>query len=45
MQVRQLLTEGEWWFTTADADEEPSQIHSSQDGLCQKVGKIARHLS
>ena len=36
MQVRQLLTEGEWWFTTADADEEPGQIHFLQDGLCQK---------
>ena len=38
MQVRQLLTEGEWWYTTADADEEPGQSHSLQDGLCQKEG-------
>jgi len=45
MQVRQLLTEGEWWFTTTDGHNEPSQIRSLQDVLCQKEGKIARHLN
>ena len=26
LQARQVLTEGEWWFTRADADEKLGQI-------------------
>lgn len=28
LQARQVLTEGEWWFTRADADEKLGQIPS-----------------